>query len=173
MNPISIYDVFFGGKPDGFYSFTYDLGNDFFTLFPDAPVQEGNLKVHLTMEKKSSLLILDFNIIGHLFLICDNCLEKFSSPLELSFKQYIKLGNTYEELDDVTISIPRNVDKVNVAQWLYEAIVLSIPMRHIHPVDKNGHSTCNPEMIKKIKDYSNKNNIEKDPRWDKLTALLN
>jgi len=170
MNPIWKYDVYFGGKPNGFYSFAYDLGNDFFTLFPDAPVQEGNLTVHLNMEKKSNLLVLDFNITGHLSLICDNCLEKFPSPLELSFKQYVKLENTYEELDDATVSIPRNVEKINVAQWLYEAIVLSIPMRHVHPIDKNGHPTCNPEMIKEIRNYSNKNQTNKDPRCDKLTA---
>ncbi len=173
MNPISKYNVYFGGKPNGFYSFTYDIGNDFFTLFPDSPIQEGNLTIHLNMEKKSNILVLDFNITGHLFLICDNCLEKFTSPLELSFKQYVKLESTYEEIDDITISIPRNVEKINVAHWIYETIVLSIPMRHVHPLDKNGHPTCNPEMIKKIKNYSNKNKTEKDPRWDKLTTLLN
>ncbi len=174
MNPISKYDVYFGGKQNGFYSFTYDLGNDFFTLFPDPPVHEGNLTAHLKLEKKSNLLILDFEISGHLSLICDNCLESFLSPVSLTAKQFVKLGDNYEELDETTVSIPRNNEKINIAQWIFETIALSIPIRKVHPLDKNGNPTCNPEMLQKIENLSyNKNQTEKDPRWDKLTTLLN
>ncbi|MCD6365990.1 MAG: DUF177 domain-containing protein [Bacteroidales bacterium] len=173
MNPISKYDVYFGGKQNGFYSFTYDLGNDFFTLFPNLPVREGSLTAHLELEKKSNLLILDFKITGRLIFVCDNCLESFSSSVSLTAKQFVKLDDNYEELDDTTISIPRNSEKINIAQWVFEAIALSIPIRKVHPLDKNGNPTCNPEMLQKIETLSHKNQIEKDPRWDKLTALLN
>ena len=129
MNPISKYDVYFGGKQNGFYSFTYDLGNVFFALFPDPPVHEGNLIVHLELEKKSNLLILDFKISGHLVSVCDNCLEPFSSSVSLTAKQFVKMDDSYEELDDATVSIPRNSEKINIAQWLFETIALSIPIR--------------------------------------------
>ncbi len=173
MNPISKYDVYFGGKKNGYYSFSYDLGNDFFELFPDPPVREGSLTVYLELEKKTNLLVLDFQINGHLSMVCDDCLESFLSPIELSFRQFVKLSDSYEELDDATVSVPRNNEKINVAQWLFEAIVLNIPIRRVHPLDETGQSTCNADMIKKIKNLSHENQIEKDPRWDKLTALLN
>ncbi|HIE16395.1 MAG TPA: DUF177 domain-containing protein [Bacteroidales bacterium] len=173
MVSIAEYDIYFSGKSNGFYSFDYIIGNDFFKLFPKPPIEEGTLNVHLQMEKKQKLLIFDFKITGEIALVCDNCLEKFMSPVLLTAKQYVKLGQIYEELDEVTISIPHSEEKINVAQWIYETIVLSIPIRRVHPLDENGHPTCNPDMIKRIKDLSQTNQIKKDSRWDKLTTLLN
>ncbi len=174
MNQISKYDVHIGNKKNGFYTFAYSLGNDFFELFPEPPVRDGNLEVQLELEKRTDLLIFDFTINGHLSIVCDNCLEYFQSPVKLMTKQFVKMGDYYEELDDTMVSIPRNNEKINVAQWLFEAIILSLPIRKIHPLDENGKSFCNPEMIEKIESFShNKNQIEKDPRWDKLTTLLN
>ena len=142
-------------------------------MFPDPPVREGSLTVYLELEKKTNLLVLDFQINGHLSMICDDCLEPFLSPVELSFRQFVKLSDGYEELDDTMVSISRNNEKINVAQWLFEAIVLNIPIRRVHPLDETGQPTCDADMIKKIKNLSHENQIEKDPRWDKLTALLN
>jgi uncharacterized metal-binding protein YceD (DUF177 family) len=93
-------------------------------------------------------------------MVCDNCLETFLSPILLTAKQFVKLGNNYEELDDTTVSIPRNSEKINIAQWIFETIALSIPIRKVHPLDKNGNPTCNPEMLQKIKNLSHKNQIE-------------
>jgi uncharacterized metal-binding protein YceD (DUF177 family) len=40
--------------------------------------------------------------------------------------------------------IGRSESLLDVSPWIYEFIVLSVPMQHIHPDDKDGKSTCNP-----------------------------
>ncbi len=174
MNPFLTYDIHFGGKKDGIYPFSFTLENKFFELFPQPSVNEGMLSVDFQMEKKTNLLIFQFNIKGTVNLICDRCLDTFQHALNVSAKQYVKFADQYEELDNTTISIPRNQEKINTAQWIYELIELNIPYQRIHPNDSKGKSGCNTEMINKINNLSNqKSQIEKDPRWEKLNTLLN
>jgi len=58
---------------------------------------------------------------------------------------------------------------------LYEFIHLALPIRRVHPLDKNGKVDCNPEMIKKLNKLliteEKQNNT--DSRWDKLKKLIN
>lgn len=174
MNQILIYDIHFGEKKDGFYSFSFILEDDFFELFPHPSVKQGSLFTEIQMEKKTNLLIFQFTIKGHVHLTCDRCLDDFEYPINITFSQYVKFGNQYEELDNATVSIPRNQKKINVAQWLYELIELNLPFQRIHPQNRNEKSECNIEMVNKLNILSNqKNQIEKDSRWEKLNTLLN
>jgi uncharacterized metal-binding protein YceD (DUF177 family) len=53
---------------------------------------------------------------------------------------------------------------------------LSIPLRHVHPKNKDGKRDCNPEMLKKLKNYMRPESEDKpltDPRWDALKKLGN
>jgi len=36
---------------------------------------------------------------------------------------------------------------LDVSTWIYEFIILSIPIQHIHPDHEDGSSGCNPEVI--------------------------
>ena len=50
-------------------------------------------------------------------------------------------------------------------------IVLSVPIKKLHPGIKNG--TLKSNILKKLEELSPKSNIKvKDPRWDKLKDLL-
>jgi len=46
-----------------------------------------------------------------------------------------------------------------------------VPLRRVHPDDSNGHSLCNPEVLKILKAHSEEKAI--DIRWNKLKELLN
>ena len=50
---------------------------------------------------------------------------------------------------------------INLAQPIYEYVSLSIPLRHIHPKNKNGKRECNPEMLKKLKNYTHSKTDDK------------
>jgi uncharacterized metal-binding protein YceD (DUF177 family) len=62
-----------------------------------------------------------------------------------------------------------------MAQYIYESIVLSVPLRRIHPGVKDGSLT---EVIEKLESLAPKENKESeqkneiDPRWENLKKLL-
>ena len=59
-------------------------------------------------------------------------------------------------------------------QYIYEAIVLSVPTKRIHPGVKDG--TLQSEAIARLNELAPKEQHKEeentDPRWDKLKQLL-
>jgi len=85
----------------------------------------------------------------------------------------VKYGNETGELDDEVVVIPREENQIDLGQHLYEYLVLSLPVRRIHPDDTSGNSTCDRRMMEKLKNHivaeESENN---DPRWDELKKLM-
>ncbi|MCG8752956.1 DUF177 domain-containing protein, partial [Tenacibaculum finnmarkense] len=79
-----------------------------------------------------------------------------------------------DEHDEILI-LPHERYQLNVAQYVYESIVLSVPNRRVHPDVLNG--TMESEAFQrlnklKIKDEKIVEEVSTDPRWDKLKDLL-
>ena len=89
----------------------------------------------------------------------------------------VKFGDEYnDEYVDILI-IPHAEYEINVAQYIYELIILSVPIKRIHPGIKDG--TLQSDILKKLEELSPKglDNKEKkaeeiDPRWNTLKKLL-
>ena len=67
-----------------------------------------------------------------------------------SFNYKTYTPNEQEDDPDVYY-IGRGESHLNVADWIYEFINLSIPMQRKCGEDENGQSKCNPEVIEKLK----------------------
>ena len=63
--------------------------------------------------------------------------------------------------------------EINVAQYFYEMIVLSMPQKRVHPGIKDG--SLENDIVEKLKELEPKEenlNGSQDPRWNKLKDLL-
>jgi len=49
---------------------------------------------------------------------------------------------------------------LDLAQHFYEYIMLSLPMKHVHPDREDGSEGCNPDMLALLKNYSVGNDDE-------------
>ncbi len=175
MVKYSDFDIEIEGRKNGTYRFSYILEDDFFAFFEKSLIEHGRLEVNLELIKKNKLLEFIYTVKGAIELVCDRCLDTFMHPVNINNVQYVKIGDAYKEIDEQTIMIPSSWQKVNVAQWLYEDAALTIPYRKVHPLDANGNSTCNPEMLKILDKYAideTGNEPAEDPRWSELKKLL-
>jgi len=83
--------------------------------------------------------------------------------------------NSIIENEDILI-LPHAEYEINIAQYMYELIVLSVPLKRIHPGVEDG--TLNSDMLDKLeelrpKGLEDKNkNEDIDPRWNTLKKLL-
>ncbi len=173
MNSQSFYNIAFRGLSQGKHTFEYEVGTKFFSEFDGGVVEEGDVNVCLTLEKQSALMILTFDFEGKVSVQCDRCLEIYDQPIEGSDQVFVKFGEKEFEDGDEVIWVGANDNQLNVAQLIYEFICLAVPIKRIHPVDKNGNSTCDPEMIEKLDKYIIKNEGETNPLWNDLKKLLN
>lgn len=167
------YTIPISGMKEGCHSFDFEIGNDFFVLFEEAEIKEGTLKAVVNAEKTSSHIDLEISINGTVNISCDRCLGIFSLPLSCDNRLLVKFGKVHDETDPDIITIPWEENELNLMQYFYEYILLALPMQRIHPVDENGKSTCDPEMISRLNKHLINNYSGTDPRWDELRKIMN
>ena len=64
---------------------------------------------------------------------------------------------------------------VNISQYVYEMIVLAVPLKKVHPGVEDGTlKSATLEKLEKLhpKEVKENKNKETDPRWDSLKKLL-
>lgn len=175
MAGINSYNIEFKGLALGTHVFDYQIDKRFFDLFDGGIAFDGDMQVKVELEKQSALMVLWFHASGTVKIQCDRCLELYDQPIGCDNKVYVKYGeDDFEDGDDV-IWVDVSEHQINIAQMIYDFIILAIPFRQIHPKDKDGKRLCNPEMLKKLKDMSYKPAKEEepnDPRWNDLKKLL-
>jgi uncharacterized metal-binding protein YceD (DUF177 family) len=86
----------------------------------------------------------------------------------------IKFGEEYNDEDDEILIIPHGEHQINVAQYIYEMLVLAVPQKRVHPGVLDG--SLKSETLERLKELQPKevkeNKKEIDPRWDALKKLL-
>lgn len=177
MANLKAYNVALKGLGLGKHRFDYQVGSAFFKYFDGGIADDGNVDITLELEKQSSLIVLWFHVHGTVKIQCDRCLDLFDQPVDSQNKVFVKYGEEkFEEGDDVIWVAPDD-SHINVAKLIYDFIILSIPIKHVHPDDANGESLCNPEMLEKlnllsVQDVEQEEEPETDSRWDELKKLL-
>ena len=162
------------------YKFTLD--DQFFTDIDAPEIQKGNVEVTLVVKKNFGVFNLNFGIDGEVVVICDRCLDEMSVSVSTEDELKVKLGEEYAENEDLII-IPEYDGTINVAWNIYEFIVLSLPMIHVHP-----EGECNVEMMEALSSHlsyevtdeeasedgdEDEGAGEIDPRWNELKKILN
>ena len=117
-------------------------------------------------------MILRFTIKGMVRVQCDRCLELYDQSVKSKNNVIVKFGEeSFDEGDDLIWVSPAD-HLINVAKLIYDFIILSIPVRQVHPDDRNGNSTCDPEMLERLKNLSGPDQHNQTDRWNDLKKLL-
>ncbi|MCK8480388.1 YceD family protein [Psychroserpens algicola] len=177
MKPFKEYTIPFVGLKVGKHHFDYQIDKAFFEHFEYDDFNDVNVTTELVLEKKTTLLELYFEISGSVNVNCDLTNEPYDQSVEGDFKLVVKFGDDYnDEFEDILI-IPHGEYEINVAQYIYELIILSMPAKRVHPGVEDG--TLDSEILKKLEELSPKSLGEKeetseeiDPRWNTLKKLL-
>ena len=176
MKALRKYDIAFIGLKDGAHSFNFDIDKTFFELFDFDEYEDAAIKADIELVKKSTLLEFAIYISGFIHVFCDLTNEPYNQPIDGQLNLVVKFGEEYIDNGDDIIVIPRGEHKVNIAQQLYELIVLSVPSKLVHPGISDG--SLDSDIIQKLEELApqeNKktNNSDKtDPRWDSLKNLI-
>ncbi len=169
---LSKYSIDYKGLKLGKHSFEFDIKNDFFAEFPEGEIREGSLTAKVNMNKQNNLLEFDILIKGSVMITCDRCLELFELPIKFSGFLVAKIGSELQEDDADIIYLTDDDHQVNLAQYFYESIHLSLPIKRYHGINGTRAEDCDQEMLKRIS-FEEDETSKIDPRWQKLKGLLN
>ncbi len=168
------YEIAFVGLKPGVHEFDYKVDDRFFEEFgaQDFSLSEGFVK--LLLEKNIGFLILRFQVGGRAQVVCDRCSNDL--PLELfeDFSITVKMtedpeaANEEEEDPDVYY-ISRGESHLDVKNWIYEFVNLSIPMQKTCSFENMDGPFCNSEAREVLKSISVLPEGEKtNPLWKGL-----
>jgi len=176
------YNIEFKGLKDGNHTFEYVIDHSFFSLIEGTLYDNGKVLVVVDLKKSPQMLVFSYTLKGTIDTICDNCLEPMDQPVDFAYRTFVKFGPEYEELeDDDIVIIPHEEHEYNIASTIYDLIVTSQPIRHLHPLNEEGEATCNPDMIDQLSNYlvseqetgvEDHSEKQVDPRWSELKKLL-
>ncbi|NHW58799.1 DUF177 domain-containing protein, partial [Escherichia coli] len=96
---------------------------------------------------------------------------------ENELKVLVKFGEEYDDSNEEVITILSSDYHFNVAQLVYEAVILSIPMKKVSPeVEGNEEYEAllerySPKVLDELEEEKSDEDI--DPRWQALSKLKN
>jgi len=150
----------------------FDLTDDFFQALDGSQLEHGTLHVSVSIRKMAGFFELQFHTEGHVTVTCDRCLDDMEQPIETDNRLLVRLGDTYSE-DDDTVTIDENEGILDASWFIYEFIMLAIPIKHVHAPGK-----CNSAMTQKLEELSGavrsseeEDEAAIDPRWEALLKV--
>ena len=180
MNKTKEFLIPFIGLKPGKHHFEYQINKSFFEIFDYHEFNNSNIKVNVVLEKKSTMLEVTFKHKGTVNVPCDMTNEEFDLPIKGSMKLIVRFGEVFNNDNEELLILPHGEFQVDISQYIYEMIVLSVPLRRIHPGIKDG--SLKTEALTKLKELTIKEQKKEnkkeqkeeniDPRWDKLKQLL-
>jgi uncharacterized metal-binding protein YceD (DUF177 family) len=175
LKSLQQYRIPFTGLKVGKHSFDLEVNEEFFKEYEYSLVKNAKLKVDLELDKQETMLILQFHIVGEIFLTCDVCLSDFPSLVDIKERQIVQFGAADIEDDtEEIIVLDRNEHEVDIAPLIYEYVNLAVP--YVSRCEDPGNMQwCDKEMLEKLNKLSGKEqeNESEDPRWEALKKIKN
>ena len=146
------FEIAWQGLKPGVHVFQYEIDNRFMREHGESEDEIRDLKaqVKVSFDKKTNFFMLHFDVGGYVKVPCDRCGDEFALQLWDEFDLLIKLsGEDAEELDEESdvVFIPRSETVIDLSNWLYEFVTLSIPLQRVHPLGPDQKPGCNPAAL--------------------------
>ena len=155
------YEIPFVGLKPGNHQFEYDLDDKFFLEKGAKDFANARAQVKLTLEKHSGFMLLHFDVSGQAQVTCDRCGNPLKIDLWDEFKALVKLVDNPEEMneqeeDPDVYYISRSDSHLDVSDYLYDFVMLSVPMQRMCSESEMGGPQCNQEVLKMLKEMENR-----------------
>ena len=140
------YSVTYKGLKNSSYDFRFEVDGDLFAAYESKEIKDGRCDVGAVMRKESDTqLVFDVAIEGYAVCECDRCLEDCRVPIDYEGRLTVRVSDEAGEYDGDVMWIAPSEDEIDLTQYIYESIVLSLPYRRVHP-----EGECNPDMLSRF-----------------------
>ncbi len=177
MERIEEYAIPFRGLESGVYDYAFRLRRPLFEAFGSPDIKDGDCAADVRMERRDNALSFEVKITGAVTVPCDRCLEDCSVAIDFEGRIEARFSDEGREYDGEVLWLLPGAGEVDLAQYLYESVVLSLPYQRVHP-----EGQCDPAMMARFSIVSDEEfaSIERAAsageercggQWDKLAAL--
>ncbi|MCK0158592.1 DUF177 domain-containing protein [Cellulophaga sp. F20128] len=174
MMKLKEFSIPFSGLKQGKHNFEYKIDNTFFESFEYYEFNAAAIDITVELNKMSTLLEFGMKAKGIVNVICDISSEPYDQGINSSLELMVKFGEEFNDENEEILIIPNGEFQVNISQYLYEMLVLAVPLKRVHPGVLDG--TLKSKAVDKLEELQPKeekeNKEDNDPRWDALKKLI-
>ncbi len=147
MDALIQFSIPVKGLRYGVYDYNFHIDRSFFECFEASPVEDGNVNVHLRFDKQPGMFVLDLDIEGTVKTECDRCLAPIDLPIADQHSFVVKFSADDEIDDDDVVYIHPDTQKFDVAPYVYEYVVLAIPMVRTYDCENDPNVECDRDLV--------------------------
>ena len=145
MDILKTYIIPWKSLSNGSHRFEFTMEAPFFAAFEETDITDGSVRAAVELKKAASMLVLDVHLEG------DRCLADLVLPVDYDGRLTVKFSDEITDYDGDLMWINPTDGELNLAQYLYESIVLSLPYRRIHGEDADGNPLCDARMLERFR----------------------
>jgi len=167
------FEIAFVGLKPGVHAFEYKIDNRFFEEYNDQDFSDPQAQVRLLLEKNNGFMLLRFEVGGKVDVTCDRCNNNLPLQLFDEFAITVRMTdepdamNEQEEDPDVYY-ISRGESHLDVKNWIYEFVNLSIPMQKTCEYENMDGPHCNAVARDLLKNLRPDEGASANPIWKGL-----
>jgi uncharacterized metal-binding protein YceD (DUF177 family) len=169
MHPFVEYSIPIQGLKTGIHPYRFHIDGAFFAKFEESPIDECTFSARVQLDKRPDMLLFDFEIEGEVPAECDRCTADIRLPVETERQLIVKYGDAEGEMEDEVVFISREASEFNLAPYLYEFIVLALPISNTYDCQSDERPPCNFEVLDYLK---NDKPSENGSVWDVLKGKI-
>ncbi|MDR2894611.1 MAG: DUF177 domain-containing protein [Alistipes sp.] len=146
------YTIAHRGLREGTHDYKWVVESDFWTARPESGITGGEVEVSVTLEKSATgTMRIEVSAHGSVTVPCDRCLEDCALPVDYRGGFAVKTSEEELPFEGDVLWIGPGEATIDLEQYIYESIVLSLPLQRVHPEDVHGRPLCNPAMLERFK----------------------
>ncbi len=142
MDVAKRYTIAYKGLKNGLHEFDFKVDGALFEAYESTEIKGGACDVHVSLNRAERMLELHTVIDGTVTVACDRCLEDCDVPVHFAGDLLVKFSDETSEYDGEVMWISPSAGELDLTQYIYESIVLSLPYQRVHP-----EGGCDPEML--------------------------
>ncbi len=168
MEQTRLYTIAYKGLKNGSYDFDFQVDDSLFEAYDRVEIKSGSCQAHVDLKRSETMLELAIDITGEVICECDRCLEDCPIEVDYSGELVVKFSDEIDDYDGDVMWISPSEDMLDLTQYIYESIVLSLPYRRVH--EEGG---CNPEMLAAFTELSEEEfeRLEAEADEEEVVAL--
>ena len=179
MKALKEFVIPYSGLKEGEHQFEYQINKAFFDFFNYEDFNSCNITAAVKFVKKPTMFEIDFDISGSINVNCDVTNELFDLPIAIKTPLLVKFGDEYNDDNEDLLILPYSEYQLDISQYLYEIMVLAMPVKRVHPGVEDG--TLKSDVLEQLNAYdtqkSKSQEVEEktnvvDPRWEKLKEII-
>lgn len=146
MSEMNSYKIAFRGLSQGVHHYEFPVDGALFAAFENEDILAAEGVATVDLDRSETQLRCSVRIEAEVVVPCDRCLADCTLPIDYEGELMVKFSDSIDEYDGEVLWLHPSEKEVDLAQYIYESIILELPYQRVH-----ADGECDPEMIERFR----------------------